>query len=134
MTPIFGVSRGLMRGDFRLLRKALMAEFGGALFGVLLCVLLGLMLFAGELVGGGCHAQTRPTLIDLFVAALAGFGGVLALIDERVSPVLPGVAIATSAQPADRGPGLSRERRIRRSVGRVPAVLRQRARDPRSRR
>jgi len=34
MTPIFGVSLGLMRGDLRLLRKALLAEFGGLLFGV----------------------------------------------------------------------------------------------------
>lgn len=98
MTPIFGVSLGLMRGDFRLLRKAVAAEFGGALFGVLLCVLLGLMPFAGE-PSAALLAQTRPTLIDLFVAALAGFAGVLALIDERVSPVLPGVAIATALNP-----------------------------------
>lgn len=98
MTPIFGVSLGLMRGDFRLLRKAVAAEFGGALFGVLLCALLGLMPFAGE-PSAALLAQTRPTLIDLFVAALAGFAGVLALIDERVSPVLPGVAIATALNP-----------------------------------
>jgi uncharacterized hydrophobic protein (TIGR00271 family) len=98
MTPIFGVSLGLMRGDMRLLRKALVAEFGGALFGVLLCLLLGLMPFAGE-PSATLLAQTRPTLIDLFVAALAGFAGVLALIDERVSPVLPGVAIATALNP-----------------------------------
>jgi uncharacterized membrane protein len=44
-------------------------------------------------------AQTRPTLIDLFVASLAGFAGVLAMIDERISPALPGVAIATALNP-----------------------------------
>jgi uncharacterized hydrophobic protein (TIGR00271 family) len=98
MTPIFGVSLGLMLGDFRLLRKALAAEFGGALFGVLLCVLLGVMPFVGE-PSAALLAQTRPTLIDLLVAALAGFAGVLALMDERVSPVLPGVAIATALNP-----------------------------------
>lgn len=98
MTPIFGVSLGLMRGDLALLRRALAAEFGGALFGVLLCVLLGVMPFAGE-PSAALLAQTRPTLIDIFVAALAGFAGVLALIDERVSPVLPGVAIATALNP-----------------------------------
>ena len=98
MTPIFGVSLGLMLGDFRLLRKALAAEFGGALFGVLLCALLGLMPFVGE-PSAALLAQTRPTLIDLLVAALAGFAGVLALMDERVSPVLPGVAIATALNP-----------------------------------
>ena len=41
-------------------------------------VLLGLMPFAGE-PSATLLAQTRPTLIDLFVAALAGFAGVLAL-------------------------------------------------------
>jgi uncharacterized membrane protein len=33
------------------------------------------------------------------VAALAGFAGGLAMIDERISPALPGVAIATALNP-----------------------------------
>jgi uncharacterized membrane protein len=89
MIPIFGVSLGLMRGDLRLLRKALVAEFGGAVFGVALCYLLGLMPFMGD-PSAALLAQTRPTLIDLFVAALAGFAGVLAIVDQRISPALPG--------------------------------------------
>ncbi len=98
MTPIFGVSLGLTRGDLRLLRTALLAEFGGALFGVALAYLLGSMPFMLE-PSASLLAQTRPTLIDLFVAALAGFAGILAMIDERVSPALPGVAIATALNP-----------------------------------
>ena len=98
MTPIFGVSLALMRADLRMLRKALLAELGGAAFGVGLCYLLGLMPFMGE-PSAALLSQTRPTLIDLFVAALAGFAGVLAMIDQRVSPALPGVAIATALNP-----------------------------------
>ncbi len=98
MTPIFGVALGLTRGDLRLLRTALLAEFGGAAFGVLLCFGLGLLPFAVEATPG-LLAQTRPTLIDLMVAALAGIAGALAMIDERVSPALPGVAIATALNP-----------------------------------
>ena len=98
MIPIFGVSLGLMRGDLRLLRKGLAAEFGGAAFGVALCYLLGLMPFMGE-PSAALLAQTRPTLIDLLVATLAGFAGGLAMIDERLSPALPGVAIATALNP-----------------------------------
>jgi uncharacterized hydrophobic protein (TIGR00271 family) len=98
MTPIFGVSLGLMRGDLRLLSRALLAEFGGAAFGVALCFVLGTMPFMAE-PSAALLAQTRPTLIDLFVASLAGFAGVLAMIDERVSPALPGVAIATALNP-----------------------------------
>jgi uncharacterized hydrophobic protein (TIGR00271 family) len=98
MTPIIGVSLGLMRGDLRLLRTALLAEFGGVLVGVVLTYLLGLMPFVGDPTPS-LLAQTHPTLIDLLVAALAGFAGVLAMIDERVSPALPGVAIATALNP-----------------------------------
>lgn len=98
MTPIFGISLGLMRGDLRLLRIALLAEFGGAAFGAGLCFLLGLMPFMLEPTPA-LLAQTQPTLIDLFVAALAGIAGGLAMIDERVSPALPGVAIATALNP-----------------------------------
>lgn len=98
MTPIIGVSLGLMRGDLRLFRTAMTAEFGGALFGVTLTFLLGLIPFWGDPTPS-LLAQTSPTLIDLLVAALAGFAGVLAMIDERISPALPGVAIATALNP-----------------------------------
>ncbi len=105
MTPIFGISLGLMRGDFQLLGRALLAEFGGAALGVGLCFLLGQMPIMGE-PSAALLAQTRPTLIDLFVASLAGFAGVLAMIDERVSPALPGVAIATALNPPIAAMGL----------------------------
>jgi uncharacterized hydrophobic protein (TIGR00271 family) len=98
MTPIFGIALGLARSDVGLVRKALLAELGGAAVGVLLCVGLGLLPFALE-VTPSLLAQTQPTLIDLIVATLAGVAGALALIDERVSPALPGVAIATALNP-----------------------------------
>jgi uncharacterized hydrophobic protein (TIGR00271 family) len=98
MTPIIGISLGLMRGDLRLLRTALVAEFGGALLAVVIVYLLGLLPFWGDPTPLLLE-QTQPTLIELLVAALAGFAGVLAMIDERVSPALPGVAIATALNP-----------------------------------
>ena len=98
MTPIMGISLGLMRADFRLLRTAAIAEFGGATLAVVLTFALGLIPFWGDPTPL-LLAQTQPTLIDLLVAALAGFAGVLAMIDERVSPALPGVAIATALNP-----------------------------------
>jgi uncharacterized hydrophobic protein (TIGR00271 family) len=98
MTPIMGISLGLMRADFRLLRTAAIAEFGGAALAVMLTFALGLIPFWGDPTPL-LLAQTEPTLIDLLVAALAGFAGVLAMIDERVSPALPGVAIATALNP-----------------------------------
>jgi uncharacterized hydrophobic protein (TIGR00271 family) len=105
MTPIFGIALGLARSDVRLLRTALVAELGGALVGVLLCFGLGLLPFALEITPS-LFAQTQPTLIDLVVATLAGIAGALAMIDERVSPALPGVAIATALNPPIAAVGL----------------------------
>lgn len=44
-------------------------------------------------------ARTQPNLMDILVAVLAGFAGALAMIDERISPALTGVAIATAIVP-----------------------------------
>jgi len=44
-------------------------------------------------------SRTSPTLLDLLVAALAGVAGCLAMIDARISPVLPGIAMATALTP-----------------------------------
>jgi uncharacterized hydrophobic protein (TIGR00271 family) len=98
MTPIFGISLGLIRGNMTLLRKALVAEFGGVIIGIGAAAVLGLFPFAQE-VTSEMLARTSPTLLDLLVAALAGTAGCLAMIDERISPVLPGIAMATSLVP-----------------------------------
>ena len=51
-------------------------------------------------------SRTRPNLIDLLVAILAGFAGSYALIDEKISPALPGEAIATAIVPPLANSGL----------------------------
>jgi len=98
MTPIFGISLGLIRGDMALLRKAFAAEFVGVIIGIGAAAILGLLPFANE-VTPEMLSRTSPTLIDLIVAALAGTAGCLAMIDERISPVLPGIAMATALVP-----------------------------------
>jgi len=106
MAPIFGIALALARGNLHLLRHALVAEFGGVLLIVGFACLLGLLPFALE-VTPEMLARTRPSLIDLIVATLAGLAGGLALVDERTSPALPGVAIATSLTPPLATCGLS---------------------------
>jgi uncharacterized hydrophobic protein (TIGR00271 family) len=98
MVPILGTALALARGDLRLLRAALTAEFGAIALVVLLAYFLGTLPFVHQ----ETHEmllQSRPTLIDLLVATLAGLAACLAMIDERVSPALPGVAVATSLTP-----------------------------------
>jgi uncharacterized hydrophobic protein (TIGR00271 family) len=98
MVPILGTALALARGDLRLLRAALIAEFGAIVLVILLAYLLGSLPITQQETRE-MLLQSRPTLIDLLVAALAGFAACLAMIDERVSPALPGVAVATSLTP-----------------------------------
>jgi uncharacterized membrane protein len=51
-------------------------------------------------------ARTQPNLLDLLVAVLAGFAGAYAMIDEHLSPTLPGVAIAVAVVPPLANTGL----------------------------
>jgi uncharacterized membrane protein len=51
-------------------------------------------------------ARTQPNLLDLLVAMLAGFAGSYAMIEERLSPALPGVAIAVAVVPPLANAGL----------------------------
>jgi uncharacterized membrane protein len=51
-------------------------------------------------------SRTEPNLMDLLVAVLAGVAGTYALIGARLSPALPGVAIATAIVPPLANSGL----------------------------
>lgn len=91
MTPIFGISLALIRGEPKLIGRAARAEIGGVVAAVTMKFILGLLLGnidpTLEMI-----SRTRPNLFDLIVAVLAGFAGAYALVDEKISPALPGVA------------------------------------------
>lgn len=98
MSPIFGISLGMIRGDAALLAKSVRAEISGMALAVAFGALFGLLPVLTE-VTPEMLARTEPTLLDLLVAVFAGFAGTLAMIDDRISPALPGVAIATAIVP-----------------------------------
>jgi uncharacterized hydrophobic protein (TIGR00271 family) len=105
MTPIFGISLAMVRGEPELLGRAARAE----IIGVVAAVSMGFIL--GSLVGDidptpEMLSRTRPNLFDLLVAVLAGFAGAFALVNEKISPALPGVAIATAIVPPLANSGL----------------------------
>jgi uncharacterized membrane protein len=81
-----------------LLGRSIRAEVLGVVLAVGIAAFLGLFPLAlqatPEMV-----SRTEPNLMDLLVAVLAGFAGTYALIDARLSPALPGVAIATAIVP-----------------------------------
>jgi uncharacterized hydrophobic protein (TIGR00271 family) len=105
MTPIFGISLALVRGEAKLLGRAARAEIAGVVAAVTMGFILGLLLGDIEPTPE-MLSRTRPNLFDLIVAVLAGFAGAYALIDEKISPALPGVAIATAIVPPLANSGL----------------------------
>ena len=98
MTPIFGMALGIIRGKPRLLGKAVGALVGGVMLSILCGIFFGFIPMIAE-VTPEMLMRTKPTLLDLLVAVFAGMAGTLALIDERISPVLPGVAVSIAIVP-----------------------------------
>ena len=98
MTPIFGIALALIRSDAKLLGTAVRAETAG----VAACIMMGFIL--GKIYPGlestpEMLARIQPHLFDLLVAIFSGFAGAYALVDKKISPALPGVAIATAIVP-----------------------------------
>ena len=105
MTPIFGIALALVRGEARLLGRAIRALVPGVVLGIAIASLFGLLPLALD-VTPEMLARTQPNLLDLMVAVLAGFAGAYAMTNEKLSPTLPGVAIATALVPPIANAGL----------------------------
>lgn len=99
MTPILGLALSLVRSDQELSRIALRSEVIGVIISILAGVLIGLTLPDYFEPTAEMLSRTQPSLFDLLVAVLAGLAGAYALVDEKLSPVLPGVAISTAIVP-----------------------------------
>ena len=96
--PISGIALALVSGDNALLRKALLAEIGGAwvVLGVAFCIgkIHQEMPLTHEIL-----ARTAPNILDLMIALAGGAAGAYATVSPRLSVGLVGVAIATALVP-----------------------------------
>ncbi len=105
MTPIFGIALALVRSDARLLGRASQAEIAGVAAAIGMGFILG-MVYPSLEPTPEMISRTQPQLFDLMVAIFSGFAGAYALVDEKISPALPGVAIATAIVPPLANTGL----------------------------
>ncbi len=105
MTPIFGIALSLVRGTPKLLGRALRAETMGVLLCIGISFIFGLIPLALDPTPE-MLSRSQPNLLDLLVAVFAGLAGAYAMVDERISPSLPGVAIATAIAPPLANAGL----------------------------
>ncbi len=105
MGPIFGMALGVTVNDRKLFTDATIGEVFGA---ALVVVLAGgiATLFPHAEFGREILSRTEPNLYDLVVAFASGLAGAYALVDRRLSPALPGVAIATALVPPLTASGL----------------------------
>ena len=101
MTPIMGCAAGLVAGW----RTRVLYSLGVVAASVVAAIGLAWVLAAWipALVPLGVNSQvlsrTSPTLVDMAIAIAAGAAGAYAVIDDRVSSSLTGVAIAVALVP-----------------------------------
>lgn len=105
MTPIFGIALSLIRSDAHLFGRAMRAEIAGVAAAIAVGVVLG-KIYPSLEPTPEMLARTQPQLFDLLVAIFSGFAGAYAMVDEKISPALPGVAIATAIVPPLANTGL----------------------------
>ena len=96
--PITGIALALVDGDYRLLRRALLAEMTGV------AVVLALSFAIGKIhvemsLGSEIIGRTSPSILDLIIALAGGAAGAYATVTPRLSAGLVGVAIATALVP-----------------------------------
>lgn len=106
MTPILGLALALVRGELSFVGLAVRAEIAGVVLAVAAGFLIGLSL-SPFVPSAEMLARTSPTLLDLLVAVFSGLAGAYALVNSRLSPALPGVAISTAIVPPLANTGLA---------------------------
>ena len=98
MGPIMGVGLGVGINDFELVKKAArnlaIATIIGIATSTLYFYITPLHDASSEIL-----ARTSPSIWDVFIAALGGLAGIIAITRTEKSNVIPGVAIATALMP-----------------------------------
>jgi len=98
MLPIRGFAFGALQGNVLLFRRGLIAIVIGTLLATALACSLGWLVGIGNF-GSEVWARSRPTLLDLGVAIVAGGISGYAKLQPKISGSLAGTAIAVALMP-----------------------------------
>ncbi|MEZ0483838.1 TIGR00341 family protein [Fibrella aquatica] len=99
MGPIMGIGLGIGINDLEMIMRAL-KNLGIAVFISLLTSTLYFVLSPLHIAQSELLARTSPTVWDAFIAFFGGLAGIVAgSRREKVTNVVPGVAIATALMP-----------------------------------
>lgn len=98
MMPLRSLAFGALEGDLVLFRQSVVALIGGTLAGIFLSWGLGTIVDLPEF-GSEVLARTKPNLIDLGIAIVAGMIAAYAQVEPQLSDTLAGTAIAVALMP-----------------------------------
>ena len=101
MTPILGVSAGIVNGWMGRVSKAFATVVGGVAVSILTAWVVASWAphFVPIEVNSQVISRISPTLLDMMIAVAAGAAGAYATVDKRVSSSITGVAIAVALVP-----------------------------------
>ena len=101
MTPILGVSAGLINGRSRSAGIAAAVVVAGSVASVALAWALSAIIpdLAAVIANGQVTSRTAPSLLDLAIAIAAGAAGAYGVSRAETSDALPGVAVAIALVP-----------------------------------
>jgi uncharacterized hydrophobic protein (TIGR00271 family) len=101
MTPIMGVSAGIVNGWMRRVTNAFATIAGGVAVSIGVAWIVA--AWTPQIVPLAANSQilsrVSPTLVDMMIAVAAGAAGAYATVDKRVSSSITGVAIAVALVP-----------------------------------
>lgn len=98
MLPIRGLAFGALQGDITLFRQGITSVAIGTLLALAIAFCLGLIIGLPN-YGSEVLARSKPTLLDLGIAVVAGGISGYAKIEEKISGSLAGTAIAVALMP-----------------------------------
>jgi uncharacterized hydrophobic protein (TIGR00271 family) len=98
MLPIRGLAFGALAGNVRLFRLGLIAVVIGTLLAVAIASTLGSVVGISDF-GSEVLSRSKPTLLDLGIAVVAGGISGYAKLQPKISTSLAGTAIAVALMP-----------------------------------
>lgn len=101
MTPILGVSAGLINGRSRSASISGLIVLGGAVGSVAIAWGLSALIpdLSAVIANGQVTSRTAPSLLDLAIAIAAGAAGAYGVSRKESTDALPGVAVAIALVP-----------------------------------
>ena len=98
MGPIMGIGLSIGTNDYKTLIRSI-KSFGIAVTVSLVASTLYFFVSPFDEAGHQLLSRTQPLLFDVFIAIFGGFAGIMAVSRNKVSNVIPGVAISTALMP-----------------------------------